>query len=237
MELRNYTGRLERGEAFVRAKMALADTEALSIHVKFTKARGRDVSGYYRWKDRRMVLAVKQRLRYPRAAAYGVGTTPRDTRRSGGAPYRLVWHEEQFASADDLLVFVAGHEFWHYLCHSGQRKRDHETKANCNGFAWLREFREWTGPQCAVQAIPAVPPRPDRTGDTAGSPSPLPPSFDARPLFPAIAAPRSTTVDALPLFPAIAALPAAATRPSRITAARAGIREVLQSAKQLLLFR
>jgi hypothetical protein len=161
VEIRNFTGSFERGEAFLRAKAELADTGELSVHIKFTKARGRDVNGYYRWEDRRMVLAVKQRLRYPRSAAYGVGTTPRPDRRLGGLPYRLVWHEERFESPDDLLVFVAGHEFWHFLCHSGQRKRDHETKANCHGFAWLAEFRSWT-PGTAVSAIPAVPPRPDR---------------------------------------------------------------------------
>ena len=162
VDIRNFTGRMERAEAFVRAKAALVDTTSLSVHVKFTRARGRDVNGYYRWEDRRMVLAVKARLRYPRTAAYGVGTTPKPDRRLGGLPYRLVWHEERFESADDLLVFVAGHEFWHFLCHSGQRKRDHETKANCHGFAWLREFRAWPGPGACVAEVPLVPPRPDR---------------------------------------------------------------------------
>jgi hypothetical protein len=119
MDLQNFTGKLERGEAFVRAKAAHADTGGLSVHIKFTRAKGRDVNGYYRWDDRRMVLAVKQRLRYPRRAAYGVGTQSRDWQRLGGRPYRLLWHEETFASPDDLLVFVAGHEFWHFLCHSG----------------------------------------------------------------------------------------------------------------------
>src|SRR6185369_14321999 len=151
MELRNFTGQLERGEAFVRAKAALVRTDELSVHIKFTKARERDIDGCYRWEDKRMVLAVKRRLHYPRLAAYGVGTEPRTDRRFGGRPYKLIWHEDRFESMDDLLVFVAGHEFWHYLCHSGQRKRDHETRANCNGFAWLREFRSWTGPELHVE--------------------------------------------------------------------------------------
>ena len=172
MQLQNFTGKLERGEAFVRAKAALADTDGLSVHIKFTRAKGRDVNGYYRWDDRRMVLAVKQRLRYPRKAAYGVGTQSRDWQRLGGRPYRLLWHEEIFASPDDLLVFVAGHEFWHFMCHSGQRKRDHETRANCNGFAWLREFRTWEG--VAVEAIPPLPPRPDRAVETVAAAQAVP---------------------------------------------------------------
>jgi hypothetical protein len=160
VELRNFTGMLERGEAFVRAKAADVDTSGLSVHIKFTRARGRDINGYYRWEDRRMVLAVKKRLKYPRLAGYGVATTPRiGKRRPGQPPYKLVWHDDRFDSPDDLLVFVAGHEFWHFLCHTGQRKRDHETKANCNGFVWLHEFRAWAGG--AVEKIQQLPPRPD----------------------------------------------------------------------------
>ncbi|MFN2426655.1 MAG: hypothetical protein ABR587_09455 [Candidatus Binatia bacterium] len=210
MEILNYTGKLERGESFLRAKAALADTDSLSIHIKFTRARGRDVNGYYRWEDRRMVLAVKQRLRYPRTAAYGVGTTPRSDRRLGGLPYRLVWHEERFGSPDDLFVFVAGHEFWHFLCHSGQRKRDHETKANCHGFAWLREFREWRGVEHPVAEIPLVPPRPDLV--VAAEPPPAP-----------------------ALFPLGAVPHAVVTRAPRAVASSS--RAVLDTARQLLLFR
>lgn len=220
MDLRNFTGRFERGEAFLRAKSALVDTAGLSVHIKFTKAKGRDLNGYYRWEDRRMVLSVKQRLRYPRSAAYGVGTRPRDHQRLGGAPYSLVWHEDRFESEDDLLVFVAGHEFWHFLCHSGQRKRDHETRANCHGFAWLREFRAWTGPGCAVADIPLLPPRPDL--------DPVEPPAREEPLrlfaaLPAAAPPRP----AVPASPRPAAAPPPRTR-SRV---------VLDAARQLLLFR
>lgn len=171
LEIRNFTGSLQRGEAFVRAKCALVATEGLSIHIKHTAARGRDVNGYYRLRDRRMVLAVKRRLRYPRLASYGVGTVPAPRRRLGSAPFRVVWFEERFTSPDDLLVFVAGHEMWHYLCHSEQRRRDHETKANCNGFLWLREFRGWCGPPHPVAEIPALPPRPD----AIAAPCPSPP--------------------------------------------------------------
>lgn len=229
MEIRNFTGKMERGEAFVRAKAELADTSDLSVHIKFTKAKGRDVNGYYRWKDRRMVLAVKQRLRYPRAAAYGVGTTPRPDRRLGGLPYRLVWHEERFESPDDLLVFVAGHEFWHFLCHSGQRKRDHETKANCHGFAWLAEFRAWA-PGMAVAEIPAVPPRPDR------------PVADAlpAPVVPASPPPNPTPLFGFDVRTRIAAMAPTRGRPAAVAGSEAAAPTrpgLLQTAKQLFLFR
>jgi hypothetical protein len=160
-EIRNFTGELERAEAFVRAKCALIATDGLSIHIKHTRAKRRDVTGYYRFADRRIVLAVKRRLRYPRHAAYGVGSVALEQKPVRGRAFKLIWHEDRFASADDLLAFVAGHEIWHFLCHSGQRKGNHETKANCNGFSWLREFRRWTGLAAHVEPVPVLPPRPD----------------------------------------------------------------------------
>lgn len=247
MELTNFTGRFERGEAFVRAKFALADTTGLSVHIKFTKARGRDVNGYYRWNDQRMVLAVKQRLRYPRRAAYGIGTTACTSRGLSGRPFRVVWHEDEFASADDLLVFVAGHEFWHFLCHSGQRKRDHETKANCNGFAWLREFRAWTGAECAVEEIPLVPPKPQTNALPAwaarvvqstaalaqgarGVQTPTPSvQLALSTLFGMAAAPSATR--------AASATKPTATAPRGAWPLRRHTTAIVDAAKQLLLFR
>ncbi len=174
MEIKNFTGTLDAAEAFIRAKAEHFDTDGLSVHIKYTRAKGRDLNGYYRLDDSRIVVAVKRRLRYPRQAAYGVGSQPVRSPRAGKRPYRLVWHEETFRSPDDLLVFAAGHEVWHYVCHSGQRKGDFETKANCAGFAWLTEFRRWAGAGTAVEAIPTLPPRPDLPQPTT-RPSPVAP--------------------------------------------------------------
>jgi len=170
--IRNFTGALARAEAFIRAKAALIATDGLSVHIKHTRAKGRDVNGYYRLTDRRIVIAVKKRLRYPRRAAYGVGSIPAAKRSIRGRPFKLLWYEDRFDGPDDLLVFVAGHEFWHFLCHSGQRKRDHETKANCHGFLWLREFRAWPGPGTPVAAIPVLPPRPDQCTEAPAAAEP-----------------------------------------------------------------
>ena len=158
-EFRNSTGALERAEAFIRAKTELVDARGLSVHIKHTRARRRDVTGYYRFADRRIVVAVKKRLRYPRRAAYGIGSTPLRRLRLGGRPYKLVWYEDTFTSPDDLLIFVAGHEFWHFLCHTGQRRGGFEVRCNCNGFLWLSEFKLWAGG--AVATVPMRPPRPD----------------------------------------------------------------------------
>ncbi len=174
-EIRDFTGKLERAQAFLRAKCMLVRTDDLSIHIKHTRARGRDLTGYYRLEDRRIVIAVKQRLRYPRRAAYAVGSVTIARRSPRSRPFRLVWHEEEFRDADELLAFVAGHEMWHYLCHSGQRRADHETKANCLGFLWLREFKTWPGAGHAVEPIPERPPRPDLPAD-ARAPAPVSPA-------------------------------------------------------------
>ena len=161
LEIKNYTGGLERGESFLRAKLALINNHRLSIHIKHTRARGCDLTGYYRWHDRRLVAAVRPGLRYPVKAAYSVGQAPRKDGRSGFGRQKI-WYEDRFDSADDLFVFVAGHEIWHFLCDSHQRPvgRDQETLANCLGFLWLWEFKRWkTGTR--VAAIPHEPPRPD----------------------------------------------------------------------------
>jgi hypothetical protein len=171
VEITNFTGELARAEAFIRAKCALISTEGLTIHIKHTRAKRRDVTGYYRFADRRIVIAVRRRLRYPRRAAYGVGSVTLLHKPPRGRPYKLVWHEDRFDGPDDLLAFVAGHEIWHFLCHSGQRKGDHETKANCNGFLWLREFKCWAGAGARVEAIPPLPPRPDRAAAAASAPA------------------------------------------------------------------
>ena len=155
VEIKNYTSRLVRGEAFLREKCGRIRTDGLSIHIKFTRAKDCDLTGYYRFRDRRIVVAVRPRLRYPRLAAYGVGFADPSRRRS------KVWHQERFDDADELLVFVAGHEIWHFLCHSRQRIGDLESLANCNGFLWLEEFKRWNTGGASVEPIPQRPPRPD----------------------------------------------------------------------------
>lgn len=163
MEIKNFTEKMDHAQAFIEAKFARFDTSGVSLHIKYTRAKGRDLNGYYRFADQRIVVAVKKRLRYPRRAAYGVATQATARRGLSSRPYKLIWHEESFGSPDDLLVFAAGHEAWHYLCHSGQRKGDFETRANCNGFMWLGEFQKWSDRAQTVESIPKRPPRPDVT--------------------------------------------------------------------------
>ena len=160
LDLKNFTGRLRRAEAFIRAKFGLIRTRGLSIRIKYTRAYDAEISGYYRWDDRRMVVAVQPGLRYPFKAAYSVASKGRG--RHARLSTQQIWYEELFDSADDLLVFVAGHEMWHYLCHTRQRRGDQETKANCHGFMWLREFKRWRGSESRVARIPESPPRPDK---------------------------------------------------------------------------
>jgi hypothetical protein len=160
--IKNFTHRLARGEAFLQAKCRLIDTRKLSIHIKFTRARGCDLTGYYRWDDRRIVMAVKPGLRFPLKAAYSVAHAPsKDGRSKLGR--QKIWYEERFDSLDDLLVFVAGHEIWHFLCDSRQRPADldQEDLANRVGFLWLAEFKRWRGEGARVASIPMNPPRPD----------------------------------------------------------------------------
>ena len=165
----NRTRGLGPAVEFLRAKSEHFNHEGLDVRVRYTRAKGRDLDGYYEPARRRMVLAVKQRLRYPRAAAYGVGSLSLDRPRKG-RHYELVWHEDRFEGPQDLLVFVAGHEVWHYLCDSGQRRGNFETRANCHGFLWLAEFHAWGGAGHPVAPIPVTPPRPDRSASLVEQP-------------------------------------------------------------------
>ena len=133
--------------------------------------------------------------RYPVNLVRGEGSERLVRPTARGRPYKLVWHEERFESPDQLLVFVAGHEIWHFLCHSGQRRGDHETKANCNGFLWLAEFKRWAGPGHAVAPIPPLPPRPDRPCEPLRAVAVFSPPPAANPAVPPIP-PRASTIEA-----------------------------------------
>jgi hypothetical protein len=47
-------------------------------------------------------------------------------------------------SADEAMVWIVGHETWHYLCKTRQLSGNWETRANRFGFEWLREFQGQT---------------------------------------------------------------------------------------------
>jgi hypothetical protein len=56
-----------------------------------------------------------------------------------------IYDRDQINSRDESLAWILGHEFWHYLCFTNQESGNVETKANANGFKWLRKYRKRYG--------------------------------------------------------------------------------------------
>ena len=69
------------------------------------------------------------------------GFLKRLPRRYGGG---RAW-VELFDNLDDLLVWVTGHEMYHFLCWTRQLDGDvaNEIQANALGRAWVAEFQDW----------------------------------------------------------------------------------------------
>jgi len=49
--------------------------------------------------------------------------------------------KEEIRNDDENMVWILGHEVWHFLCKTKQERGNRQTKANANGFKWLREFK------------------------------------------------------------------------------------------------
>jgi hypothetical protein len=86
---------------------------------------------------------------YPRRYPLAVGTVTREpsARRSRRRrAFSYVVEEATFRDAAEALVFVAGHEAFHFLRHSRQiAGRNTEPSANRHGLAWLEEWRRAQG--------------------------------------------------------------------------------------------
>jgi hypothetical protein len=146
---------LRVGPEWICRKLSPYDTAALSLHLKRHRRKDQLFSGYCRYADMVIVAAIHQDLPLPFRLAKPVGSTPNRRRRCG---YDYVWHEVVIETADQALVWVAGHECWHFLCKTGQRSGNWETRANRFGFEWLTEFLAPAGPRALFDEAPLSPP-------------------------------------------------------------------------------
>lgn len=60
-----------------------------------------------------------------------------------GQGWSYVTKEMTFYNQNEVMVFVFGHEFWHFLCKTKQRRGNWETKANLFAIDLLDEYRDW----------------------------------------------------------------------------------------------
>ena len=139
MEYRNLTD-LVRAPEFILKRLAPFDTTALRLQLKFHRRKDQPVSGYFRYNDLLVMAAVRSRQRVPLKNQWPVGSRPcRGGRRGRG--WAWVWDEEPVRDRDELMVWIAAHECFHFLRHTRQVGGiQRETRANRFAFEWLRVF-------------------------------------------------------------------------------------------------
>lgn len=145
MEYKNLTD-LKLAPRFILQKLSAFDTSKLRLHLKLHRRKDQPVSGYFRFRDCLLVAAVRPRQRFPLKNRWPVGTRPS----SGWRRWEWVWDEEEVRNRDELLVWVAAHEIYHFLRHTKQIQGiQRETRANRFAFQWLREFKAAQGARAA----------------------------------------------------------------------------------------
>ena len=137
----DHTG-LSDAAAFIVDKLRRFDLLGLKLHLKWHRQREVLGYGYFRPTDYRTVAAVASEFTYPFRHRKMVLT-----RQSGGRPKRI-YDEEMIHDVSEALVCVAGHEVWHFLCKTEEKKGDWHIGANVFGYVWLREFKKVRGRVC-----------------------------------------------------------------------------------------
>jgi len=138
--IKNHTN-LVHAEKFIRMKLEQYDTSKLKLHLKYTKSRTNSYDGYCRYKDFYTVAAINEellKLRLPFEMIWAIGTEQVTEQ-----IYNFIEDSEEVTTFDEVMVWIAAHELWHFLCKTKQEKYNYQTRANKFGFLWLREFKLW----------------------------------------------------------------------------------------------
>lgn len=72
-------------------------------------------------------------------------------RRVAVTGWKYISEEVTFCDQSEVLVFIFGHELWHFLCKTKQERGNWETKANKFGIEVLKAFRRWRVEQDAYR--------------------------------------------------------------------------------------
>jgi hypothetical protein len=114
--------------------------QAVSGYCKYpmiTSGKGKqrlDRKGTYKLSCR-----IRRDIRYPYKEELTIGSIQLPEIRSW--KYITAWltaHNDM-----ELMVWIIGHELWHYLCKDKQRRGNYQTKANLYGLRMLKEYRRW----------------------------------------------------------------------------------------------
>ncbi len=128
---------LQLAPDWIANQLQAYDTSKLRLHLKRHRRRDQFFSGYCRYHDFLVVAAIHHKLPLPFQLAKPIGSTPNRRKKCG---YDYVWQETLIATEEQALVWVAGHECWHFLCKTKQHSGNWETRANKFGFQWVQQF-------------------------------------------------------------------------------------------------
>ncbi|MBN1766282.1 MAG: hypothetical protein JW860_13565 [Sedimentisphaerales bacterium] len=131
---------LNRAADWICQRLEQYDTTKLRLHLKRHRRRDQVFSGYCRYEDFLVIAAIHEKLPLPFCLCKPISTRPNRRRRRG---FDYIWHEMPVYTEEQALVWVTGHECWHYLCKTKQLKGNWETRANKYGFQWLDEFNHY----------------------------------------------------------------------------------------------
>jgi hypothetical protein len=81
-------------------------------------------------------VRVNERILYPFQEIMSVATKPINE-----TMWEWINDKEELRNEEENMVFVLGHEMWHFLCKTKQEKGNRQTKANAFGYKMLREFK------------------------------------------------------------------------------------------------
>lgn len=132
--------------AFVREQLAGFDLSKVQEFRLYRSLTKQPMAGYCQYPLKkskrtmyRLTAGVNLVRSYPWTFAAPVGTK----QHAGGRAWSYVLEHVTFATPEEVLVYVAGHEAFHFLRHSRQVSgRNGEPSATRYGLEWLARWRQ-----------------------------------------------------------------------------------------------
>ena len=131
---------IEQALEFIQREIQNYDTS--NLITKFKNVPKSFITGYCRYPKHNgdncvINCGVNINMQYPRSAEYAIGTKQLNFKKG----FKWITWVENFKDSNEAMVFLFGHELWHFLCKTKQKKGNHQTKANVFGFEMLSKYR------------------------------------------------------------------------------------------------
>lgn len=140
MIIKNTANGIEHALNFIQTEIQNYNTS--NLIVKFKNIPKSFIKGYCKYatsENSNYVIncGVISNGKYPRTAEYAIGTQQLNFKKG----FKWITWVENFKDSNEAMVFLFGHELWHFLCKTKQKKGNHQTKANVFGFEMLNKYR------------------------------------------------------------------------------------------------